>query len=181
MLKKVIFFLVFTISISTICNGQIEGAYVKVKDFKAFGFGAFLNLGFPVSDANYLTVEGGLKYFNHDDDEVGIFPVLLGYRYTLDQSGAGFYVEPYAGYTFGGTTIGVYDQYGSPVPDGNGRWLYEEVKGPTAGVGFGYLFQPGNKVQFNLALRYDHGFGNAAINMIALRLTHSFSFGRRDE
>ena len=181
MSKKLSFVLLFSVSIFTVSHAQIEGAYVKVKDFKAFGFGGFLNFSFPVSEANYLTVEGGFKYFHSDPEEMGIFPVLLGYRYTLDQSGTGLYLEPYAGYTFGGTTIGVYDEYNSPVGDGNGNWLYEEVKGPSAGLGLGYLFQPGNKVQFNLSLRYDHGFGNAATNMIALRLTHTFGFGRREE
>lgn len=61
-------------------------------------------------------------------------PVLLGYRYTLNQSGTGFYVEPNAGYSFGGSTIGGYNEYGALLNDGNGDWLYEKVAGPTGGV-----------------------------------------------
>jgi Autotransporter beta-domain len=181
MLKRALWIFFLTVCFSAVCNAQIEGAYVKVKDFKAFGFGSFLNLGFPVSEANYLTIEGGFKYFkNSDGESMGIFPVLLGYRYTLDQSGSGFYIEPYAGYTFGGTDIAVYDEYSSPVIDANGNFIYLKIAGPSAGMGIGYLFQPMGKVQFNLALRYDHGFGNSAINMVGLRLTHSFGFGRQN-
>lgn len=168
-------------SVPAISNAQVEGLFGKVKEFKGFGFGTVLNLGFPVSEGNYLTIEGGFRYLkNSDDEEVGIFPVLAGYRYTLDQSGLGWYVEPYAGYTFGSTTIGVYEN-DSPVSDGNGNWLYEKVAGPTLGAGLGYLFEPRGRMQFNLVFRYDHSFGPSAINMMALRLTHSFSFGRRDD
>lgn len=45
------------------CNAQIEVAHIKLKDFKATGFGAFLNFSFPVSQANYVTVKGGVQYF----------------------------------------------------------------------------------------------------------------------
>ena len=109
-----------------------------------------------------------------------LVPVLLGYRYTLDQSGWGLYAEPFAGYSFGESDIGVYSEWGSPLSDGNGNLLYEKVAGPTGGFGVGYLFEPGGAVQFNLGLRYSHTFGPTPVNLFALRLTHTFSFGRRE-
>lgn len=163
------------------CNAQIEVAHIKVKDFKATGFGAFLNFSFPVSEANYVTLEGGVQYFkNKYDEDLARVPVLLGYRYTLNQSGTGFYVEPNGGYSFGGSSIAVYNEYGSPLSDGNGNWLYEKVAGPTAGAGIGYLFEPGEKIQFNISLRYQHTFANAPSDVFSFRISHAFTFGRRE-
>ncbi|RTL56135.1 MAG: hypothetical protein EKK37_16775 [Sphingobacteriales bacterium] len=178
--KNLIIFCCLFISIQSF--SQIEVTHVKLKDFKAFGFGAFLNFAIPVSDANYATIEGGLQYFqNADNEDLGLAPVLLGYRYTFDHSGTGFYIEPNAGYCFGASSIQKYDQFGSPIPDGNGGWQNEKVAGPVTGVGLGYLFQPGGKIQFNVALRYQHTFGNASTDLFAFRISHAFTFGRRNE
>ncbi len=162
---------------------QIEGDYIKVKDFKAFGFGAFLNFAIPVNDANYVTIEGGLLYFNDNktSEDVGMAPVLVGYRYTLDQSGTGFWLEPHVGYAFGATSIPVYDQYGGQAYDDNGNPLNLKIKGPAAGVGFGYLFQPSGQIQFNIGIRYDHTFGNTGTNLLSFRILHAFSLGRRND
>lgn len=177
--KTIVLLVVFMLSFGVV-NAQIEVVHAKVKDFKATGFGSFLNFAIPASEANFVTLEGGLQYLkNKDDEELGLFPVLLGFRYTLNQSGSGFYLEPNAGYTFGSSTIGVYEN-DSPVSDGNGNWLEEKVAGPTAGIGFGYLFEPGGRVQFNLGLRYQHTFGDAPVNAISFRISHAFSFGKRD-
>jgi hypothetical protein len=179
-LKKLLVCLFLSIVSYTSINAQIEVVQAKVKDFKAIGFGSFLNFSIPASDANFVTIEGGIQYFKNDDDEeLGLFPVLLGFRYTLNQSGSGFYIEPNAGYTFGSSTIGVYEN-DSPLSDGNGNWLEEKVAGPTAGVGIGYLFEPGGRVQVNLGLRYQHTFGNAAVNALSFRISHAFTFGRRE-
>ena len=164
------------------CSAQIEVAHISVKEFKETGFGSFLNFSLPVSHANYLTLEGGLQLFkNSNDENVGIFPVLIGYRYTVNHSGTGFYVEPNAGYTFGESTIGIYDEVGSPMTDGSGKYLYEKVNGPTAGIGLGYLFVPGGGIQFNVGIRYERSFGNTATNMFAFRIAHAFTFGRRQK
>jgi len=160
---------------------QIEVDAVKIKDFSAIGFGAVLNFSFPVTEGNYITLEGGVNYFTKDEEDAGFIPVLAGYRYTLDQSGIGFYVEPNAGYNFGESTIAVYNEYGSPVSDGNGGWLYQDIKGPMAGFAFGYLFEPTGKIQFNVAIRYEHGFAKAQSNMFGLRVTHAFSFKKKED
>lgn len=182
LLKKQFFVLCFLLLCYHISNAQIEIAHVSIKDFKATGFGGFLNFSLPASEADYVTLEGGFQYFsNKDGEEAGLIPVLVGYRYTLDRSGTGLYIEPHAGYNFGGTTIGVYNEYGSPLSDGNGKWLYEKISGATGGLGIGYLFQPGGKIQFNVALRYERGFGSTATNMYSFRISHAFTFGRRSD
>lgn len=161
---------------------QIEGDYITLKGFKSFGFGSFLNFAVPVSESDYGTLEGGFLYFqDNQQQDVGMLPVLVGYRYTLDRSGTGFWVEPQVGYVFGGTSVGVYDQYGGPVYDNNGNQVNEEVKGPMAGVGFGYLFQPAGRIQFNIGLRLEHSFGSTGTNIIALRISHAFTFRRRED
>jgi len=128
-----------------------------------------------------MTFEGGFQYFINDDDEdLALVPVLLGYRYTLNQSGTGLYIEPNAGYCFGASSIGKYDEFDSPISDGNGGYAYEKVAGPMAGIGVGYLLQPSGRIQFNIGLRYERTFGNAGANVFAFRISHAFTFGRRD-
>ncbi len=175
-------FICLLLIISSAAFSQIEGDYITLKGFKAFGFGAFLNFAVPVSESDYATLEGGFLYFqDNQQQDVGMVPVLVGYRYTLDRSGSGFWVEPQAGYVFGGTSIGVYDQYGGPVYDNNGNPVNEEIKGPMAAIGFGYLFQPTGHIQFNVGLRFEHGFGKTGTNVIAFRISHAFTFGRRED
>lgn len=134
----------------------------------------------PVSDANYVTLEGGLQYYVGEyDEDLGLVPVLAGYRYTLNQSGTGSYVEPNAGYTFGSSSIEKYDENGNAVQDGYNP-AYEKVAGPSAGMDVGYLFEPGGRIQFNLALRYEHSFGPCPTNTFGFRIAHAFTFRRRD-
>lgn len=181
LLKKQLFILYFLLLACISSNAQIEVTHITVKNFKATGFGGFLNFSLPVSEANYITIEGGLQYFkNKYEEDLAFIPVFLGYRYTLNQSGTGFYVEPNAGYSFGASTIGKYNEFDSPIPDGNGGWAYEKVAGPTAGMGFGYLFEYSGRTQINLGLRYEHSFGNTGTNVFAFRISHAFTFGRRD-
>ena len=49
-----------------------------------------------------------------------------------------------------------------------------------AGIGIGYLFEPGS-IQFNLGLRYERTFGNAGANIFAFRVSHTFSLGKRGD
>ncbi len=167
---------------AAVSKAQIEVAHITMKNFKSTGFGGFLNFSFHVTDANYLTLEGGLQYFkDNNDQDAALVPVLLGYRYTINHTGTGLYVEPNAGYCFGATSIERYDSLGGEIIDANGNQLYEKIAGPMAGVGIGYLFEPGGKIQFNIALRYEHTFGDFATNVFAFRISHAFTFGRREE
>jgi hypothetical protein len=166
--------------VCTCLNAQVEVAHLGTKGFSALGFGAFLNFAVPVSEGSSIAAEAGFYYFKSNNNNIALVPFLLGYRYTLDATGTGFYVEPDAGYTTGGSDIEKTNQYGSPIPDGNGGWLNQKVKGPTAGIGAGYIF-PGN-FAFNIGLRYQHVFvsGDPTLNMFSLRLSHTISFRRKE-
>jgi hypothetical protein len=154
----VVFFLLLFFNVS---NAQIEVAHLSSKDFSAFGFGGFLNFSIPVSEANYVTLEGGLQYFkDKNTNTVALIPVLVGYRYTLNQTGTGLYVEPNAGYIFSSSD-------------------YSDYSGAAAGLGVGYLVDLGN-VPFNFGFRYEHSFGNPSTNVFSFRIAHSFGFGKRN-
>jgi hypothetical protein len=181
LLKKEFAVLYFLLASTITTHAQIEVARVSVKNFKAIGFGGFLNFSLPVSEANYVTAEGGLQYFkNKADEDLALAPVLLGYRYTLSQTGSGLYVEPNAGYCFGASSIGKYNAAGSPIAE-NGQWAVEKVAGPVAGISVGYLFEPSGRIQFNIGLRYQHTFADASANVFAFRISHAFSFRRRED
>jgi hypothetical protein len=102
-----------TVSLSfIICatlNAQLQVDHLSFKGFSATGFGGFLNVAIPVSDADYLTAELGLDVFSSNDYHVVTLPILVGYRYTFNRTGAGFYIEPNAGYSYGGTDIQLAD------------------------------------------------------------------------
>ena len=175
MLRKQLAILCLLFVTINVCNAQIEVTHVTSKNFTSTGFGGFLNFAIPIAEVNYLTIEGGFQYFkNKYDEDLALVPVLVGYRYTLDQTGSGLYVEPFAGYSFGASTIGNYDE--------NGSWTGkdENVPGPTAGIGVGYLVDLGN-IPFNFGLRYAHTFGNYATNVYSFRISHTFHIGRRSD
>ncbi|MEX6686609.1 outer membrane beta-barrel protein [Danxiaibacter flavus] len=172
MKTKLLLFVVLTIGLK-FSYAQIEVSHISSKNFKATGLSAFLNFSIPVAEVNYITLEGGVRYFKSNDEELALIPCLAGYRYTLNQSGSGLYVEPYAGYSFGYTTLQTHNQDG----------IYSDAKpgGPTAGAGFGYLFEPGGIVQLNIGLRYEHCFASYATNTFSFRISHAFTFGRRND
>ncbi len=181
MLKKQLFIVAAFMFSTVVSNAQIEVAHISYKEFKEVGFGAFLNFSFPVSDANYLTLEGGLQSFkNRDEEGLVVVPILAGYRYTFDKSGTGFYIEPNAGYSIGGSDIVRYDEAGNFILDENNNYTYENPSGIMAGVGLGYLLQPGGSLQFNFGLRYERIFSKSPANIISLRVSHAFTFGRRN-
>ena len=172
-MKKVFCFTAIILCFSLAGKAQIEGAYISSKGFKALGFGGFLNFSIPVSEANSIIIEAGVYTFSKDDDNVILIPLLGSYRMTLDGTGTGFYVEPTAGYTIGGSDIQKEYVGGYPVE--------QKVKGITGGVGAGYIF-PG-RVAFNIGLRYKRVFvsGDPSLNVLSLRVSHTLSFRRRDE
>lgn len=164
----------------TFLNAQIEVAHLAFKGFSATGFGGFLNVAVPVTEGNSITAEAGFYSFKKDDDLTVIVPFLLGYRYTLNGSGTGLYIEPTAGYTIGGSDIQKTNQFNSPIVV-DGKFAEQKVVGVTSGIGTGYIF-PGS-LAFNIGMRYQHVFvsKDPALNLFSLRISHSFSFGRRDD
>lgn len=179
---KPFLFIGLFLSLSFHSYSQIEGAYVDTKEFKAFGFGAHLNFKFPVTEASYLTTEAGFYLFRKDGDMLGMIPLLLGYQRTLDGSGTGLFVEPLAGYTFGGSDVQRHDENGAPIPDpsGNGEWMQQQAQGLTAGLATGYIF-PGN-TPVTFGLRYQRVFvqNDPGVNLVSLRLTWPLFGGRKE-
>jgi len=165
-------------------SAQIEVAKLSSKGFSPFGVGAYLNFAIPITYGNAAVVEGGLYYFIQDGSHMAVAPVMAGYRQLLGQDDFGWYAEPVAGYTFGATDIQKFDANGAALyKPGNGGELDQKVGGPIAGVGFGYLFEPSGRIQFNISLRAEHVFvtgGDPGLTIVALRISHSFSFGRKD-
>jgi len=168
--------LLFVLLVQGFCktsNAQLEIDRLSFKGFNAVGFGGFLNFAFPVSDADYVTAEIGLSAFSNNGNDVITAPFVAGYRFTIDRSGTGFYLEPNAGYGFAATDI--------QLPDAQGIYSDAKIAGASAGLSFGYLFQPTGRIQFNLGIRYEHIFGSDfAPNIFSFRISHAFTFGRRE-
>lgn len=139
----------------------------KSSDY-ALGYGGYLKFAVPVSDnANAITLEFGVDYFKHkkySSNDCAVMPLRLGYRYTLNQSGSGLYVEPQAGYNF----LGV-DQSG------------KNFKGVSLVAGGGYLFDLFG-TEFDLSLRFSANFfSGGSLNYASIGISHNFGFGRRDD
>ena len=167
------------VCVFSVSHAQIEVAHLSSKGFSATGFGGFLNVAIPIDDANAGIVEGAVYVFAHDGYHEAVAPALVGLRHLLSAyDDYGLYVEPVAGYTFGATDIQAYSG-NTPLYKPNGDQLDQKVSGPVTGLTFGYLFQESGPVRFNLSLRYEHTFvtgGFPALNIVALRISHSFSF-----
>jgi hypothetical protein len=175
---KVVF---LTILISTVynCQAQIEVSRLQTKNFSSTGFGVFLHFDIPVSEANYLTLEGSLAIFKKGDHHIGIAPCLVGYRYTLDGTGTGFYVEPAIGYTFGGSDILKYDGNGYPLYNEDGSEVDQKVKGPTAALGGGYML-PSIPLTLGASYKFIKVANDPSLHVFSIRLSYSITFGRRD-
>src|ERR1700683_3536639 len=113
------------------------------------GFGAFIKSGFPLSQSSDLTIEIGAEIFLLNDgygtsDGTIMCPLKAGYRYALDGSGEGFYIEPQVGFNLVGVTS---------LHDANGNQINLKYHGVVFAAGTGYLFNIG-RAPFDLNLRY---------------------------
>jgi hypothetical protein len=173
-----LFFTLFCIG--NTLHAQVEAAHLFTKGESSTGYGVFIRPGFPIGKADEISVEAGLDYFTHDVSHIADIPLLMGYRHTLNGSGAGFYLEPFAGYTFGGTDITKMDAEGNIVYDNAGNAEDENLSGPTAGLGFGYII-PKASLPLNIGLRYEHIFvsGEPSQDILALRVSWSLLTAKR--
>lgn len=171
----VTFFLFFCLKQTSAQIGVMKLVGKNTRDYK-LGFGGFLKTGFPVSEAADVTLEGGVNIFILDDDYgtgdgTIMCPLKAGYRYTLNGTGEGFYVEPQMGYNLVGITS---------LHDATGKGIDLKYHGAIFAAGTGYLFTVGNQ-PFDLNLRYEtvlaHGGSN---NLISLGISRFISFKRRD-
>lgn len=179
-MKRVIILFLFLLPMfNKKANAQIEVAKLIGKNTGDFriGFGAFLKLSKPVSDAADITIEGGVLIFpdkEYPEYATLFIPVKLGYRYTIDGSGTGFYAEPQVGFNVYGINL----YYDDSLTD----YVQQKIKGLIWSGGIGYLFNRSRKTQFDLSVRYEsvhYKGGNKSY--IGLRLSNNFSFGKRDE
>ncbi|RXK58799.1 hypothetical protein ESA94_15525 [Lacibacter luteus] len=158
------------IEVLTVLNPKPESKYIV-------GFGAMLKFGVPVLEkADEINIEVGVKFIPEIEypDSYGIayVPVKLGYRYTLDRSGTGFYAEPQLGYSVYGARS---------YQNMDGADVDEIIKGPISGLSFGYLFPSEKIVQLDLSLRYENVFyKQGSVHTIGLRLSSHFRFKNRD-
>ena len=162
------------------CQAQIQVSKLLGKNANNYkpGYGAFLKFSYPVSEGDDVSLEGGVNFFFEKDDDTYAYgianvPVKLGYRYTLNRTGTGIYIEPQAGYN----AYGVNSYYS----DGDGKDVDEKFHGIVAGAGVGYLFQPAGIIQFDLSLRYESVFyKGSTMNYASIRLAHNFSFRKKE-
>ena len=168
------FFLLFFIIQANAQLGVMRLVGKDTKDYK-MGFGAFIKTGIPFSDAADITIEIGADIFPLDNEFVYgtiMCPLKVGYRYTLNGTGEGFYVEPQVGFNIYGVTS---------LQDENGEDVNLKYHGVIFAAGTGYLFSIWN-TPFDVNLHYEtviaHGGSN---NLISLGISKFISFGRRDK
>lgn len=158
-------------------NAQIGVMKLVGNDTKDYsiGFGAFIKTGFPVSDAADVTLELGADIFlmKGYGTEYGTImcPLKAGYRYTLNGTGQGFYIEPQVGFNLVGVTS---------LPAESGNDINLHYHGVVMAAGAGYLFTIW-RAPFDLNLRYEtviaHGGSN---NLVSLGISRFIFFRKRD-
>ena len=169
------------LSIICICyyasQAQIEVAKIIGKNSEKYGLGysAFIKFSYPITDADDISLEYGATVFMEKGSSTrGLLyaPLKLGYRYTLNRTGRGFYVEPQLGFN----TIGAYTTYDQ------GTNIDKKINGFVGGVTAGYLFQPLGNINFDIGLRFETvKFEGGSANAISLKLAHYFNIGRKRE
>lgn len=170
------FILFFSIQQAHAQLGVMKMVGKDTKDY-TIGFGAFVKAGVPVADGGSdITLEIGANFFFMNDGYDGadgtiMCPLKAGYRYTLNGTGKGFYVEPQVGFNLLGVTS---------LHDENGDVENFKYHGVVFAAGTGYLFNIWN-APFDLNLRYEiviaHGGSN---NLISLGISRFISFRKRD-
>ena len=166
-MKYFLFAVSIFLSLGSVAQLQALKLVGKNSSDYSLGFGGFLKFSLPVSDASDLTFEGGANVFSDKNDPSygwALVPVKLGYRYTLNQTGTGFYLEPQGGYNV----------YG--IDDNDNKFTGFILAAQT-----GYLFEPTGRIQFDVGLLFETAFHDGGnVNYVALRITHNFSFRRRE-
>lgn len=168
--QKLLVFSLFIV-LCTTAKAQLEVDRFSFSGYHAIGVGAFFNFAVPVTKIAYFTGDVDLNYYA--DNDVLTIPLLAGFRIMLNSKSTGFYLEPNAGYTLGTSDIYETDANGNFITNGNG-YVHQKLSGASAGLAFGYIFQ-----QANLGIRYEHIFASIGEDLISLRISHNFTFGKR--
>ena len=138
----------------------------KGKDYDN-GLGAFLHFSFPVTEGDDITAEAGFNWYvlkaNKEFSTITV-PLKLGYRYSFNRRGSGFYVEPQVGYNAYGITP-VVNEFTKKLENGN-------FTAPVAAFNVGYLIDVGSIGQVNIGARYESVFyAGSPIKVAGLYLT----------
>jgi len=164
--------------ITTYSWSQIAISHLLPHDGRqySFGYGGMLKLAYPISEGDDITMEGGIvlnfQKGTGGADGIAICPLKLGYRYTFDGSGSGFYVEPQLGYNLYGV---------ESYEDDYGNGYNNKFNGIIAGAGTGYIFQAGKHgYQYELGIYSESVFfRQTAVTSISLRFLCNFNFWNR--
>ena len=143
------------------------------EDYK-LGAGLYLKASYPLSNGDDITVEAGGYVFSLYDNsyEFGtiMVPAKLGYRYTFNRQGNGFYVEPQLGYNI----------FGSSTLDVDGYPKDFSYHGIVLGAGTGYLFSIWS-TPLDLNLHFESIIAKGGSNnYVRLGLVFPFRLKKRD-
>jgi len=129
-------------------------------------FGGYIKFGFPINQADEISAEA--SYLTWDEADAGYIAGKLGYVYTLNREGYGWFIEPQLGYAFVGSD-----------PSYNNYPETGDFKGVVGSMNVGYRFGQ-SRAKWDLSLRYENVFTNnvGRISIIGLRFARSFGFGR---
>ena len=176
-MKRRLMLLTCTLGIYAIANAQVELAQVFSKNTSATGLGLYMHVGFPVSKSAELSGELGFYYFAPQPNHLLMVPLLAGYRYNLNGTRTGFYLESQAGYTFGNSDIHKKDANGDLIYV-NDEVVDQKISGLTGAFAAGYLFP---KMPLQIGLRFTHIFvsGDPAQSVLSLRVSYVVAYGRR--
>jgi hypothetical protein len=171
---KKLFLIAVCITVSASLHAQLEVAQLFTKGQSATGFGANLHVGFPVPKGNEISGEIGMYYFAPGQSHTVLIPLLLGYRYTFNHSGTGWYAEPFAGYSFAGTDVPRIDAHGNPIINSDSSAAYQNPSGATAGLCIGYILS-NPRLPLNFGLRFSHVFtsDDPSPSVLAFRVSWS--------
>jgi hypothetical protein len=86
--RPIFLFLLFSFFICSAAKAQIEVIDLISKNYSAIGFGAYLNISVPVSDADAVSAELNLAFFRI------MIPMLALYPYNWDISIHSMVPEP---------------------------------------------------------------------------------------
>ena len=176
-MKKILLFSIVLFLVTDLYS-QVEVAQMFSHKGRSYGlgYGAFLKVAYPISEGDDVSLELGARAFSEKGtgwvDGVLACPLKLGYRYTLDRSGEGFYIEPQLGYN----VYGVESYY----DDTAYKTVNVKFHGIVAAAGVGYLFRP-SRHQVDLGLHIETVFyKQQSVTCISLRLTENISFRKKE-
>jgi len=170
-MKKHLIAIIILSSTVTVSHAQLLVSKLLGKNSNQYtaGWGAFLNVSIPVSEADAVTTEFGVNMFFYKantDYGIATAPLKIGYLYTFDRTGSGFYIEPQLGYNLVGL-----------VPNFDNTYIHDaetKFNGVATGVKAGYLIdwrQLGG--QINLGLREESVFyGGGSVNSVGFSISY---------